>query len=286
MKAKPVVTRRDFLKVSAVAGTGLFIEVFLGACGQRPAPMPTTPAASARSAAPSLTAVSSPSPATAVRPTPTSAAAESSPSVAPSVYITLSGDGKVTITVPRSEMGQGTRTALAMIVAEELGADWSTVQVQQAPADTAFGDQSTGGSTSIQDFYTPLRQAGAVGRELLIEAAAKIWGVEKDTCYAQNNTVFHKPTQKQLAYARLIDQASQLLVPTRADSPLKDPKDFTLIGTKAGRVDNPDIVSGKGVYGLDVLGYPAWCLPPWHAARSLAGNLSPSTGPLPGPCPG
>jgi CO/xanthine dehydrogenase Mo-binding subunit len=139
-----------------------------------------------------------------------------------------------------------------MIVAEELCADWSTVRVEQAPASNAYGDQTTGGSTSIQTYYGPLRGAGAVGRELMIEAAAQTWGVAKDTCYAQHNLVFHQPSQKQLTYAELVRQAGALPVPKAGASPLKDPKDFTLIGTSVGRVDNPDIVTGKAVYGLDV----------------------------------
>jgi len=249
MNAKPTLTRRDFLKVSAVAGTGLVIEVFLGACSPRPTPaLPTT--------APTATAAPPTEAPTAVPPTSAPASTPDvggeSDSVSPSLFITLGADGLVTITVPRSELGQGTKTALAMIVAEELGADWSTVRVVQAPADSRYGNQTTGGSTSIQDFYSPLRRAGAVGRELLIEAAAQTWGVEKDACYAEHNIVFHKPSQKQLTYAQLVGAASALPVPRAADVTLKDPKDFTLIGTSVGRVDNPDIVTGKAVYGLDV----------------------------------
>ncbi len=240
MNAKLPLTRRDFLKVSAVAGTGLVIEVFLGACGRPPAPAPTSTAAPPTAAPPTAA------------PPLASAVSGGSASVAPSLFITLGNDGLVTITVPRSELGQGTKTALAMIVAEELCADWSTVRVVQAPGDSRYGSQSTTGSTSIQEFYAPLRRAGAVGRALMIEAAAQTWGVEKGTCYAEHNIVFHKPSQKQLTYAQLVGPASALRVPVGADSPQKDPKDFTLIGTSVGRVDNPDIVTGKAVYGLDV----------------------------------
>jgi isoquinoline 1-oxidoreductase beta subunit len=150
-------------------------------------------------------------------------------------------------------MGQGVRTALAMIVAEDLEAEWSTVRVEQAPADPyVYGSQMTGGSTSIDTFYLPLRMAGATGRELMIAAAAQIWGVDKKTCYAQNNTVFQRDTGDQLPYWQLVDTAAALPVPSATDIKFKTPEEFRLIGKPIDRIDNPQIVSGKAVYGLDV----------------------------------
>lgn len=242
MNRRPTLSRRDFLKVASVTGVGLVIEVYLSGCGggrptQRPSATPT-----------SLPLEGSA--------TPTAALATSTPanlnSVSPSLYLKIGKDGLVTVTVPRSEMGQGTRTALAMIVAEELCADWSTVRIEQAPGNAAYGDQSTGGSTSIQVFYSILRKAGGVGRDLMLQAAAETWGVDKSECFAEHNEVVHKTTGERLAYADLVEKAGQMKVPSSSEVQLKNPAEFSIIGTNIGRYDNPQIVTGQAVYGMDV----------------------------------
>ena len=252
MSEQPLFTRREFLKVSAVAGVGLIIEIYLSGCDRKPAPTPT------QKALPTELPAESPEP----QPEPTSTAGptltsvpnpEQLSAVSPNVYLTIRNDGLVTVTVPRSEMGQGVRTALSAIVAEDLEAEWSTVRVEQAPADPyIYGSQMTGGSTSINTFYLPLRMAGATGRELMIGAAAQIWGVDKETCYAQNNTVFQRDSGNQLPYWQLVETAAALPVPSPTDIKLKPPEEFRLIGKAINRVDNPQIVSGKAIYGLDV----------------------------------
>jgi isoquinoline 1-oxidoreductase beta subunit len=271
MNKQPTLSRRDFLKVASVTGVGLVIEVYLAGCRggrptQRPSATPTavptaTQAASTPANHPTQEPVATPTnllPEGSATPIakPTAVQATSTPTnlnaVSPSLYLMIGKDGLVTVTVPRSEMGQGTRTALAMIVAEELCADWSTVRIEQAPGDSAYGDQATGGSASIQDFYSALRRAGGVGRELMLQAAAETWGVDEAECFAEHNQVVHQTTGDRLAYADLVEKAGQMKVPSSFDVQLKNPADFSIIGTNIGRYDNPQIVTGKAVYGIDV----------------------------------
>src|SRR5256714_4941567 len=115
-------------------------------------------------------------------------------SFSPNAYLRITPDNKITIVVARSEMGQGVRTALPMILAEELEADWKQIEIEQAGASTLFGDQSTGGSASIKTTWDPMRKAGAAAREMLISAAALEWGVGRDTCKAENSSVVHSAT--------------------------------------------------------------------------------------------
>ena len=153
-------------------------------------------------------------------------------------------------------MGQGTFTSCPMLVAEELEVDLSQVQTEQAPPSEALyrnqliGVQMTGGSTSIRAFYEPLRRAGATAREMLLAAAAAAWNVDASTCRAEKGSVIHTPTGRTLDYGALADKAATIPVPK--DVALKEPKDFKLIGTPAKRLDTPDKVNGKTVYGIDV----------------------------------
>ncbi|HMS57051.1 MAG TPA: molybdopterin-dependent oxidoreductase, partial [Fimbriimonadaceae bacterium] len=156
-------------------------------------------------------------------------------------------DNSVTITVPKPDIGQGVRTSLAMLVAEELDADWTMVKVQQAPADAKYGGQGVGGSGSIRQTYRPLRQAGAVARAMMVAAAAKKFGVEPGQCTVANGIV--RAGSKQATFGELVGDAAVLAVPT--DVPLKSPEQFTLIGKPIRRVDNPDVVTGKAKFGLD-----------------------------------
>jgi isoquinoline 1-oxidoreductase subunit beta len=174
---------------------------------------------------------------------------------APDAFIRIDRQGIVTLIMPQVEMGQGIYTAIAMILAEELDARWEQVRVEHAPpnnklyANPIFQIQATGGSTSVRAFWTPLRKAGANARAMLIEAAARRWKVAPDTCHTANSTVTHQPSGRTLAYAVLVDDASHLAPP--ANVTLKSPGEFTLIGKPLKRLDTPDKVNGKVIYGID-----------------------------------
>jgi len=172
------------------------------------------------------------------------------PSFKPNAWIEIRPDGVVTIWTGRSEMGQGVKTAMPMIVAEELEADWTRVRVAQADADPAYGDQFTVGSRSVRTGFEPLRQAGAAAREMLIGAAALTWKAPRESCRARNGVVEHVATGRRLGYGDLVALAATLPVPT--DPPLKPSSEFRILGTRVPRVDTPDKVSGEAVYGIDV----------------------------------
>ena len=169
----------------------------------------------------------------------------------PNVWIEITPDGVTTITVARSEMGQGVRTSLPMIVADELDADWSKVTMVQAPADTSkYGRQNTGGSSSVRSSYLPLRKAAASAREMLVSAAAGRWNVAPASCTTQDGIVRHTPTGRTFAYGDLAKEAAGLPLP--GDPPLKTPSQFRLIGKKTPRLDIPDKVAGKALFGIDM----------------------------------
>ena len=176
---------------------------------------------------------------------------------APNAFIRIDRQGEVTLIMPQVEMGQGIYTAIAMILAEELDANWDQVRVEHAPpsdklyANPVFQIQATGGSTSVRAFWQPLRKAGATARAMLIESAARRWKVAADTCHSANSTVTHQPSGRTLTYAALIDAASRLSPP--ADVVLKSPSQFTLIGKPLKRLDTPGKVNGKVVYGIDAM---------------------------------
>lgn len=167
----------------------------------------------------------------------------------PNAWLKIDPDGAVSIWCGRSEMGQGVKTAMPMIVAEELEADWNTVQVIQADANPAYGNQMTVGSRSTESSWEPLRKAGAAGREMLISAAAFTWNVSRAECRAEQGAVQHVPTKRTLGYGQLVNRAATLPVPQ--DPPLKDPKDYRIVGTRVPRVDTPDKATGRAKYGID-----------------------------------
>src|SRR5450432_2849525 len=131
----------------------------------------------------------------------------------PNAYLRITPDNKVTIVVARSEMGQGVRTALPMILAEELEADWKQVEIEQAGASTLFGDQSTGGSASVKTTWDPMRKAGAAAREMLISAAALEWGISRSQCKAENGKITRTGSNTSLSYGALAGRAATLPVP-------------------------------------------------------------------------
>jgi isoquinoline 1-oxidoreductase subunit beta len=218
--AKPLqngVSRRAFLKAGAAAGGGLLLSFTLD-CEEGDAAAGT---------------------------------------FAPNAFIRIDRGGAVTLVMPQVEMGQGTYTSMPMLIAEELDVELSQVRLEHAPPnDKLYGNpilgssQTTGGSTSVRAFWEPLRRAGAVGRNLLIAAAAQTWGVETNACNAEKGEVIHVPTGRRLSYSNLVDVAAALPVPEKVT--LKDPKDFKLIGTPVKRLDAPEKVNGTAQYGIDV----------------------------------
>ena len=185
------------------------------------------------------------------------AAAPAAPeaAVALNAWIHVGTDDLVTILIDKSEMGQSILTGLAMLAAEELECDWKKVRTEFAPADKVyvnpqFGVQGTGGSSATRTSWEPLRRAGAAARMMLLEAAAQKWGVDKSECRAENGAVLHAATKRQLTYGSLAEAAAKLPVPQNV--PLKDPKEFRIIGKPAKRLDTPDKVNGSAQYGIDV----------------------------------
>jgi isoquinoline 1-oxidoreductase subunit beta len=166
-------------------------------------------------------------------------------------WVRIDSDGTVTLRVAKSEMGQGVLTSLPMILADELGVEWSRVRVEQAPTDPAVYDLGTGGSASIRTSWLPLRRAGAAAREMLVEAAAAGWGVEARTLKAEGGFVVH-PAKGRRSYAELVEAASKLPVPDFESVPLKKPEDLRIVGTSVPRTDVPAKVDGSARYGIDV----------------------------------
>jgi isoquinoline 1-oxidoreductase subunit beta len=215
------VSRRQFVVVLASAGGGLLLGC---RAGDRPEGRSTAKAAEA--------------------------------TFAPNAFVRIDRNGRVTVIVSQVEMGQGMYTSMPMLVAEELEVGLDQVQVEHAPpndklyANPLIGFQVTGGSTSVPAMYQPLRQAGATARTMIVAAAAQKWNVDPSSCRAQKGSVSHPPTGRTLGYGALADAAAKLPVPAQVR--LKDPKDFTLIGTPAKRLDSPAKVHGTAQFGIDV----------------------------------
>jgi isoquinoline 1-oxidoreductase beta subunit len=176
---------------------------------------------------------------------------------APNAFIRIDETGHTTLVMPQVEMGQGVYTAVAMILAEELDADFSRVTLRHAPpndklyGNPTFGLQVTGNSNSIRAFWKPLRVAGANARAMLVQAAARQWQVEPASCTTSNGEVTHAESGRKLSYAALVSAAGTQTPPK--DVALKDPKNFVLIGKPLKRFDTPDKVNGKAVYGIDAM---------------------------------
>ncbi len=176
------------------------------------------------------------------------------PPAALNAWIHIGTDDIVTIVIDKSEMGQGIMTGLSMLAAEELECDWKNVRTEFAPADKVYfnpivGFQGTGASSSTRGSWEPMRKAGATAREMLVGAAAEKWGVDKLECRAENGAVIHAATNRRLTYGSLAESAAKLPVPK--DVPLKDPKQYQIIGKPRKRLDTPDKVNGKAGFGID-----------------------------------
>jgi isoquinoline 1-oxidoreductase beta subunit len=205
------------------------------------------------------------------------ASARKEGSFKPNVWFEITPNNKITITLGIAEMGQGSRTALPMIIADELEADWKQIRIVQGPVADAFHnpvmhEQITVASASVRGFYEPLRKAGAAGRVVLVKAAAQSWKVPEEECTASNGTVKHKKSNRSLTYGQLCLQAAKLDLPK--DPPLKKEGEFRYIGKPLARVDIPEKVAGKAIYGLDVkvpdMLYGVIARPPAYGAKPVS----------------
>src|SRR5262245_8408780 len=212
------LSRRGFLQAGVAAGGGLLLSLSLPAAIGKAQPAPTD-------------------------------------TFAPDAFIRIGRDGRIVLTMPYVEMGQGTYTSIPMLIAEELEVDLSQVQLDHAPpneklyANPLLGVQATGNSNAVRAAWKPLRQAGATARTMLVAAAAKRWSVDPATCRAERGAVLHPATERRLTYGELAGDAAGMPVPENVE--LKRPQDFRLIGTPAKRLDTPAKVNGTAVYGID-----------------------------------
>jgi isoquinoline 1-oxidoreductase subunit beta len=221
MSAPAMVGRREFIRTGAAIGGGLLVSLY--------APMADGPG--------------------------TELAAEEK-EFAVNAFVRIGTDESVTVISAHSEMGQGVYTSLPMLLNEELQADWSKIRVEAAPVDKAynhpvFGMQMTGGSTTSPAEWERYRKMGATARIMLVSAAAAKWSVEASTCRVEKGVVIHAPTNKRATYGSLADAAAKLTPP--ANVPLKNPKDFTLVGKPTRRLDTPSKTNGTAQFGLDVI---------------------------------
>jgi len=197
----------------------------------------------------------------------------------PNIWYEITPNNVVTVFVGASEMGQGTHTALAMIIADELDADWKQVRVRQGPAAKEYhnpllGEQLTVASAAVRGFYEPCRKAAAAGRAMLVKAAAATWTVPESDCEANKGKVVHKKSKHTFTYGQICLEAAKLNVPQ--DAPLKKESDFRYIGKPTARVDIPAKVKGAAVYGLDVsvpgMHYAVLARPPAYGAKPVSSN--------------
>jgi isoquinoline 1-oxidoreductase beta subunit len=209
------VSRRSFLRVTAMAGGGMMLMSYLPPVGDL-------------------------------------AAAEAVDFI-PNAFIRIGADGAVTIMAKNPEIGQGVKTMLPMLIADELEVDWEQVTIEQALSDQAkYGRQFAGGSTATPTNWDELRRVGAAARQMLIAAAAATWAVPEADCFAASAAVTHRPSGRKLGYGELTARAATLTPPALASVQLKNPRDFKIIGTSRRGVDTPAIVTGKPLYGIDV----------------------------------
>ncbi len=200
------------------------------------------------------------------------------PKFIPSAFIQIASTGIVTITAPAPEIGQGIRTMLPMVIAEELDAAWSQVVVKQADLNAeAYGFQVAGGSMSTPNLFDPMRKVGAAGRALLVSAAAKRWGVAESECTTKAGRVSHAASGKSLGYGEVADEAAKLPLPDADKLVLKNPKDYTIVGKAQLGVDNHALFTGKPQFAIDVrlpgMLYAVYEKSPVYAGKPKSANL-------------
>ncbi len=214
------ISRRQFLKQTGQAGGGLvFALTFATAC--QPEEQAVGPAA------------------------------KSATSVSPNVYVNIRSDGIVEIICHRSEMGQGIRTSLPQVIADEMEADWDKIELVQAIGHEKYASQNTDGSTSIRTQFDLLRNAGATARDMMIAAAAAEWGVPADECMARNHAVHHEASGRTAQYGDLVDSADGMTQPESAE--FKAPEDYRYIGKPMDTIDGVAFTTGTAVYGTDIV---------------------------------
>ena len=238
------VDRRSFLRVTALAGGGIVLGSYLRA-------FDTTEAFAATPGVPEFD---------------------------PNAFIRMTPDGIVTIVAKNPEIGQGVKTMLPMIIADELDVEWANVRIEQASLDTTkYQSQGAGGSTATPVNWTPMRQVGAAARAMLVTAAAETWGVPASECATASGAVVHTPSGRTLKYTQLLDKAAQVPAPELDKVVLKDPKEFRIIGTRVPGVDNHAIVTGAPLYGIDVVVpgmlYAVYEKCPVYAGKVVSANL-------------
>ncbi len=238
-----IVTRRDFLRVSAIAGGGILLASYLEP----------------------LSAAESPG-------------GVSAADATLNAFIRITPDGIITITAKNPEVGQGVKTMLPMLIAEELDVEWKNVRIEQAPLDTKnFQGQTAGGSTATPNNWLPMRRVGAAGRAMLVSAAAQAWGVPAAECETAKGVVRHAGSNRSMSYGELATKAASVTTPDLATIPLKDPKTFSIIGQPTRGVDTRAVVMGTPMYGIDVtmpgMLYATFVKCPVFAGKVKAANV-------------
>jgi isoquinoline 1-oxidoreductase beta subunit len=197
---------------------------------------------------------------------------------APNPFIRIAQDGQVTLVSKQPEIGQGIKTSLPMVIAEELDVDWKNVRVVQGDLNPAYGSQGAGGSTSTPNNYEPFHRLGATARAMLVEAAARTWQVAPAECRTGQGAVVHEASGRKLGYGALVKVAATLPVPDARTVQLKDPASYRLLGTRVGGVDNGLVVAGKPLFGIDTrlpgMLYASYVKCPTLGGRPVSANLA------------